>query len=245
MKQSLFCVCILVFSGIPAEARLSGIDFSLLSGIGYIHSGVEQEPYENWQENYNPPGGSMSTHEHNHAYSWDLGLQAELRLIENQKRFSCSIPVYYFITFHHLSPGYYDKNGHTYIGRDFLTLDKNIAGITADWWNKVPVHKIRLRKTSPAAGFSIRFGILKSVIRIQGAVQRYSLRSEDYEGIDEPGNVNTARVIRSTTIENAWGWRSDAQYSFMGSNWRFGLYYERNGSMVYQLGFSIGYDLKD
>jgi hypothetical protein len=245
MKQSLFYVCILVISVIPVEARPFGIDFSLLSGIGYTHSGVEQEPYENWQENYSPPGGSMSTHAHNHAFSWDLGLQAELRLIENQKRFAWSIPVYYYITFHHLSPGYYDKNGQSYSGRDFLTLDKNIAGITADWWNKVPVHKIRLRKTSPAIGFSVKFSILNSYVRIQGAVQKYALISEDYKGIDRPGDVNTAQVIRSTAIENGCGWRVDAQYSFIGSNWRLGLYYERNGGMVYQLGVSLGYHLKD
>jgi hypothetical protein len=244
MKKSLFWSCILLLSGVPAEVRPFGIDFSLLSGISYSHSGVEQEPCENWQENYFPQNSHMSAKAHNHAYSWDLGLQAELQLVDDRKLISFGIPVTYYITFYHLSPGYYDKNGQIYSGRDFLTIDKNIAGLTVDWWNKVPVRKIRLRKTHPAVGFSIKFGILKSYLRIQADVQKYALLSEDYKGIDKPGEVNTAQVIRSTTLEKGWGWRFDVQYAFTGSNWRTGLYYERNGGMVYQLGFSIGYHLK-
>lgn len=245
MKKNYCLMFMLIFSGLPAVVRPFGIDFSLLSGISYTHSGIKQEPYENWQQNYFPPGGSMSTHEHNYACSWDLGLQAELRLIENQKLFSCGIPVTYYITFLHFSPVYYDKNGEIYSGKDFLTLNKTIAGISVDWWNKVPVHKIRLRKTSPAVGLSIKRGILKSFVRFQAAVQKYSVLSEDYEGVDKSGDVNTARVIHSTTVETGWGWRLDVQCSSIRSNWRFGLFYERDGSRITQSGFLIGYHFRN
>ena len=124
-------------------------------------------------------------------------------------------------------------------------MDKTIAGISVDWWNKVPVHKIRLRKTSPAIGFSVKRSILKSFVSLQLAVQRYSVISENYQGVDKPGDVNTAQVIYSTKIENGWGWRVDAQYSSVRSDWRFGLFYERDGRKITQSGFSIGYYFKD
>lgn len=232
----LFVISILAPATIPAYAQQLKIGFSLLN-VSYTNSDVKREPYENWQENYRPHGGSMTTDRHNFALSWDLGLVSAL--IVGGKKLSLGIPIYYYITFVSI-PSYYDNDGEKFSGRDYLTIDKTIAGITVDWWNTVPLHKVRLRKTSPAIGFFVKWGIIKSrLIKFQGTVQKYSIISEDYAGIDRFGNVNTARVINRKTIEDGLGWRFDVHFMTEESKWMLGIYYERNGIRVNQVGLSL------
>ena len=236
-KARLFIVILVIFASIPAYAQHYKIDFRILNGISYANSRIKQTPYDNWQDNYTPWGGSMTTEVYNFAFSWDLGLQAEL-ILQGEK-FSFGIPVYYYLTINSW-PSYYDEGGERFSNRDYLTISKTIGGIKVDWWNDVPLHKVKLRKTSPAVGISLSWGIKKSrFIRFQGAVQKYAIITEDFAGVDRFGDVNTARVVNRETIENGLGWRFDIGLMTKQNKWIFGVYYERNGSRTNEVGLSL------
>ena len=158
----------------------------------------------------------MTTDVEDFAWFCDLSLGVELTAIGDNLSFG--IPIYYYITFS---------------GRDSLIFHKTIAEITVDWWDPVPLHKVRLWKTTPAVGLSLKYGSIK----FQGVVQGYSIISEDYAGVDRYGARNTARVIDSETIQKGLGWRFDVRFT----KWNWGIYYERNGSRVNQVGLLFSF----
>lgn len=236
----IFC---LILTSNQMFARDFEVNFRILTKLGYSRTNIEQEPYDNWQDNYRPPVDSMRKDIFDFSFWCDVGLEVEPILYTSEKKFSFGIPIYYCLVLSNIYPSYYERYGQSFSGRDYLTFDKTIAGIRIDWWNTVPLHKVRLRKTTPGTGFSIGWRVKRTLfIKLQGMVQKYAIISEDYTGIDNPGDVNTAKVVRSETIEKGLGYRFDLQFMPGESRWNFGIFYERNGSKIYQVGLIIRYN---
>ena len=181
----------LVGLGFPGSGQAQErVRLGIRQNFGVSLSRVPQVAPANWQERYQPPGGSMQLERDDFAFFWDAGPVAELP-VPIGGSWEVDLVLSYYVTV--------AGRGE----RGSLTIKKTVAVTTVDWWNDVSLLEVKLTKTTPAIGFGLR----SERWRLQFDVQRYRLSIQEFRGIDRPGRPNTADVTRERVVGTGLGFR--------------------------------------
>lgn len=220
------CCGLLVFSVVficascQVGARLA---MYISCDLGHSHATVPQIRPANWQDRFQPSGGSMRASRYDHAAFWDIGAGFE-PIWEVGTNWELGLPVYYSFTF--IGEG---EQGS-------FTRKKTVALTTVDWWDAVSLLEVKLEKKSPAAGISLFYNHWK----FQWVLQKYRIFVQDFLGVDRPGGTNTSKVVGEQEVERDTGYRLDIGYRAAKNDpVSYGIYYERNGAQVWILGIGL------
>lgn len=209
-----------------------GVGIDLTLGRRY-HDFVLDEPRENWQSDFSPPGGSMRL-----VDVYEPGYIGSELTYELAARYKSN---YFGI---HLSRPF----------EDLYLAEKQVS-----WWDPVAVTSLTLDRSFRYGIVAGRF-IDIDHIDIKGmsgadfnitlwtitlAAHKYKILSHQHEGVDVPGKQNYSREISSSVIEDGIGIRAELRIQFIINffRFRFEANFESNGFNLNQFGGSIGLDI--
>ena len=205
------------------------LNFNFFTDLTFAHSDTPQVPPVDWVNKFEPNGGGIRTETFDYGLSWDLGFGIEP--LYRNGNFQIGLPVFYKI----VAIGYGDR---------FYFNPNQTVGITkAKWWKTCSLLEVKLRKTTPAFGLSVGYEALK----VQITTQRHEQYIEDFAGKHYRTDEDAVESYQKREYREGWSYRADLCF-FMGyealksgpfSAASFGIFYEMNGSDIWQTGISL------
>jgi hypothetical protein len=207
--------------------------FFIRYDIGTSNASIEQTPPADWAAGFQPPAGSMATRTNNSPWFGEAGLGIGPKWDLRDDHEVAILVFYNFI-------------GLSSMQKRFYTLRRPLSGIELDWGRPVRLQATAVQKTSPEVGIAYTWRKLT----IHPSVQTYRLLVEDYVGETKGGCQCDSRLRTITNQGSGLGQRIDVQFRidpqrFFGKGfdpWNtsaVGLFYERNGGKLWQVGVSL------
>lgn len=208
-----------------SESNTAELHLDLSLDFGGSSADVPQPLPADWRSLFQPPTSLMATERSEHAWFVELGVGLHPVMVIG-RQWKIGVPVFYSFLGSAKAAG---ADARSYVYR------KPVSGTKLQWWNPVMLHATAVQRTSPAVGLSVQRGRVLA----QASFQAYRIIGEDFRGEDCEGCVNTSHLVSTQEFGRGIGHRVDVLFQHDGRDGvgaGIGVFFERNGSQIWQLG---------